>query len=351
MDIASSFSAAAGEVSVDAAQHNFSCPPAPCRRSVFTMLSAQTAPSATPVPGELSSTAFAQRIDGPLGIFATNENAATLGTFPNPITAGHARRQSCPAVQISCPAPAPALPAKLAMTPGAAQLQLESTEHREFMVALDKTKGASLGIDVDHRLSGSLLICNIFGGCVQGWNREHPDLAVKVGDHIVAVNGVSGHPCGLMTECWKNQVHMVRIRREAPAPGSPSLAASLACNSTIETAASCAGSASAPPARRAAGKVSAARGTGGRGNLVCCHWRQAGLCHHGDACRYAHPADKKGPSPAALVAPAALAAPAAPAAPAARSVCRHWRQKGWCQFQDACHFAHPEHLRGGAAGK
>jgi hypothetical protein len=27
-------------------------------------------------------------------------------------------------------------------------------------------------------------------------------------------------------------------------------------------------------------------------------------------------------------------------------VCCHWKNKGWCRYQDKCNFAHPEHKRG-----
>jgi len=40
--------------------------------------------------------------------------------------------------------------------------------------------------------------------------------------------------------------------------------------------------------------------------------------------------------------PAALSSPSA----ANSAVCCHWKNKGWCKYQQACKFLHPEHKRG-----
>jgi hypothetical protein len=36
--------------------------------------------------------------------------------------------------------------------------------------------------------------------------------------------------------------------------------------------------------------------------------------------------------------------------PSTSAVCCHWKQKGWCAYQNTCKFSHPEHKRGVGAG-
>jgi hypothetical protein len=44
-------------------------------------------------------------------------------------------------------------------------------------------------------------------------------------------------------------------------------------------------------------------------------------------------------------------APPTPAKPTSTTaVCCHWKQKGWCAYQNTCKFSHPEHKRGVGAG-
>eukprot|EP00405_Crypthecodinium_cohnii_P021605 CAMPEP_0206469888 /NCGR_PEP_ID=MMETSP0324_2-20121206/30573_1 /ASSEMBLY_ACC=CAM_ASM_000836 /TAXON_ID=2866 /ORGANISM="Crypthecodinium cohnii, Strain Seligo" /LENGTH=403 /DNA_ID=CAMNT_0053943783 /DNA_START=131 /DNA_END=1338 /DNA_ORIENTATION=- len=57
------------------------------------------------------------------------------------------------------------------------------------------------------------------------------------------------------------------------------------------------------------------------------------------------------PARARAMTPASATAgsPAAAEAPKARSttiVCCHWKNKGWCRYQEQCKFAHPDHKRG-----
>lgn len=245
----------------------------------------------------------------------------------------------------------------------------------EFTVIFDTSRGEPMGIDVDHRNTSSLLVCNIFGGCVQAWNSQHPDLEVKVGDHIVEVNGVSGHPCGLINECWKNQLLHVKILRRAPALGFVSPCKSIR---TVGMSAPRQGTRDETEvcmaaADRLASKSSIANGALGRRTMVCSHWKRTGWCRYNEACRFAHPAEKRGPlapsssdasgertstaivvdaafrpgtgsKPLSLTAP--VGAPQRLGVSSARLVCRHWKSRGLCRYQGSCRFAHPEYNRG-----
>lgn len=251
----------------------------------------------------------------------------------------------------------------------------------EIMARFDRSTGAPMGIDVDHRDVGALLVCNIFGGCAQAWNRQHPELEVKVGDRIVEVNGVSGHPCALINECWKDQVLHVRIRRDAPA-----LSREISCKSsgTSSTAMSSAptllsGSSTAtssgatsgymPPVSRLTGRDPAPGGAGGSSSAVCSSRKHRGGCRYQDASRRSPKAAHsdnalaaqqanadvaragnalpRGGRTSVLQARAALASARRDAEnPAACQTCRHWEQKGWCRYQEKCRFAHAVDMPG-----
>jgi len=64
----------------------------------------------------------------------------------------------------------------------------------EMTVAVDKKdKKAPLGIDFPAKITGNnLLIVGLKDGPVNDWNLANPDLEVKLGDRITAVNGQSG---------------------------------------------------------------------------------------------------------------------------------------------------------------
>lgn len=57
------------------------------------------------------------------------------------------------------------------------------------------------------------------------------------------------------------------------------------------------------------------------------------------------------PVPAARAAVRKRAPAHGPGAEKSQLVCCHWKNKGWCRYQDTCKFQHPEHKRGvGSAG-
>mmetsp|Transcript_15080 Transcript_15080/g.27662 ORF Transcript_15080/g.27662 Transcript_15080/m.27662 type:complete len:172 (+) Transcript_15080:25-540(+) len=70
--------------------------------------------------------------------------------------------------------------------------EMESSEPFEFTVNI--TKGSSkLGVDAELDIANCrLLIVEVKDGAVQEWNKAHPDMEVRKGDHVVAVNGSRG---------------------------------------------------------------------------------------------------------------------------------------------------------------
>ncbi|CAK9032014.1 Pentatricopeptide repeat-containing protein, partial [Durusdinium trenchii] len=82
----------------------------------------------------------------------------------------------------------------------------------EYKVILDKSTGARLGIDVDHKDGETLLIEVINEGLVQDWNLANKE-KVHVGDRIIEVNGIAKDVLQLVDECKKNQVLTLKLRR------------------------------------------------------------------------------------------------------------------------------------------
>jgi len=66
----------------------------------------------------------------------------------------------------------------------------------QFTATLDKSRseaGVALGVDVELSDDEAFLtVVRITGGVVAAWNAMHPDKQLKLGDRIVAVNGLSG---------------------------------------------------------------------------------------------------------------------------------------------------------------
>jgi len=79
-----------------------------------------------------------------------------------------------------------------------------------FAIAVDRSKGEQLGIDVESDNGvAPWLIESINGGLVGAWNNDHPDRQVQVGDSIVAANGMGDG--ALIDECMKLQVLILQI--------------------------------------------------------------------------------------------------------------------------------------------
>lgn len=85
------------------------------------------------------------------------------------------------------------------------------TVELQYKISLDKSKGAKLGIDVNHEEGKELFIESIEEGLVNKWNKEHPEQQVLVEDRIIEVNGVSGDVKLLLNECMKDEVLEMKL--------------------------------------------------------------------------------------------------------------------------------------------
>jgi hypothetical protein len=84
----------------------------------------------------------------------------------------------------------------------------------EFTIHVDRTSGQRLGVDVRHESASILVVKEVTaGGLFQQWNDSHPSTVLKVGDRIVAVNGVRGNAVGMVSECEKSQPLEFAVQR------------------------------------------------------------------------------------------------------------------------------------------
>lgn len=107
----------------------------------------------------------------------------------------------------------------------------------EYTIVLDKRRRDQyrLGIDVDTSHDAALLVDAVTGGLVDEWNRQHPALQVKVGDHIVEVNGVSGDAQAVFKECKMANHLRMRIRRAPTEDGAQENAEGITSNVYVVT--------------------------------------------------------------------------------------------------------------------
>lgn len=85
----------------------------------------------------------------------------------------------------------------------------------EFAIVLKKTADhSSLGVDVDPANSVYMVVVAVNGGLVAAWNQAHPDMEVKPGDHVMAVNGRSGNAQELVEACKAHDVLEMQIVRK-----------------------------------------------------------------------------------------------------------------------------------------
>lgn len=79
-----------------------------------------------------------------------------------------------------------------------------TTSIREVIVKLVKESPSDqLGLDIVGFERRGLKIQTIKAGLAETWNAAHPETQVKIGDCIVAVNGVRGHPDDLFEQLWQ----------------------------------------------------------------------------------------------------------------------------------------------------
>jgi hypothetical protein len=103
-----------------------------------------------------------------------------------------------------------------------------SAEEATFTVTLRKADGASLGLKISCDDSANALLVEsvLPGGAVEAWNRQctgdlhrffaggpGPQRAVIPGDRIIEVNGISGDPPRLSSECASKRLLKIKVQR------------------------------------------------------------------------------------------------------------------------------------------
>mmetsp|Transcript_6434 Transcript_6434/g.17914 ORF Transcript_6434/g.17914 Transcript_6434/m.17914 type:complete len:153 (-) Transcript_6434:150-608(-) len=84
----------------------------------------------------------------------------------------------------------------------------------EFTVTVHRSKRDLLGVEVDS-VEGGLLIESLEAGLIQEWNMSNPNMMVRQGDRITAVNGFREVP-KVVEECKTEQVLVMTIVRGMP---------------------------------------------------------------------------------------------------------------------------------------
>jgi len=85
-----------------------------------------------------------------------------------------------------------------------------------YIVKLDRALDPKLGLDVEQVPEGAkLLIRGITGGLAEKWNVSNPDRKIKLGDSIIAVNGVSGNIPQMMQRCKADKVLQLTIKGQS----------------------------------------------------------------------------------------------------------------------------------------
>lgn len=110
----------------------------------------------------------------------------------------------------------------------------DASTPREFFVTIDMSGKSSLGLDVDWADGRTLLVKSVQLGAVADYNVGVPaEKAVRPGDRIIAVNGISGDIVGavaLVQECKARSRVQLTIRTQSSRLRKPQLASPLAVN-------------------------------------------------------------------------------------------------------------------------
>mmetsp|Transcript_52066 Transcript_52066/g.96420 ORF Transcript_52066/g.96420 Transcript_52066/m.96420 type:complete len:150 (-) Transcript_52066:209-658(-) len=95
-----------------------------------------------------------------------------------------------------------------------AEVEKAGSGDAEFTITLDRSIQRHIGIDVDHaEQKGILVVRTITGGLAEQWNSANPDAQVRVGDHIVDVNGAKGDVGVLLERCRKDKILRITLKR------------------------------------------------------------------------------------------------------------------------------------------
>mmetsp|Transcript_121951 Transcript_121951/g.316739 ORF Transcript_121951/g.316739 Transcript_121951/m.316739 type:complete len:254 (+) Transcript_121951:81-842(+) len=84
-----------------------------------------------------------------------------------------------------------------------------------FEIELDKSRGSTLGVNVDRKDGKVLYVDAITKGLISEWNSLNPHKQVVRGDAIVEVNGARGNADFLIEACKQCRLLRCKIRRRA----------------------------------------------------------------------------------------------------------------------------------------
>lgn len=98
------------------------------------------------------------------------------------------------------------------------RLRRSAADRLEYVIKVDRTQDAGLGIEVNKTAEGRLKVLLVQPGLVQDWNDAHPSLQVLPGDILLTVNGQKGDAKQLMDFCRQQQPLELRFCREQPSP-------------------------------------------------------------------------------------------------------------------------------------
>merc|ERR1719188_737041 len=88
-----------------------------------------------------------------------------------------------------------------------------------YVVVVEKTMGARLGLDLQSRMGEPWWVKGIDSGLIAKWNLEHPEERVNLGDSLLEVNGVRDL-AKVRTTCMQRGYLRLVMRRARPAAPS-----------------------------------------------------------------------------------------------------------------------------------
>lgn len=93
------------------------------------------------------------------------------------------------------------------------KLETGTVTQKEFSVTITKVPGKHLGLGLDILDQVSAVVDLVDKGPVREWNREHPDLQIKLGDRIVEVNDTRGQAREIVQRFREDMTLKMVLRR------------------------------------------------------------------------------------------------------------------------------------------
>mmetsp|Transcript_45945 Transcript_45945/g.127513 ORF Transcript_45945/g.127513 Transcript_45945/m.127513 type:complete len:289 (-) Transcript_45945:96-962(-) len=84
----------------------------------------------------------------------------------------------------------------------------------EYSFILSRVGSVDIGLGIAWREGSDPAIEQVTAGPIKRWNEENPDLQVRKGDRIVAVNGVRGNTQAMLNELKISHVWQVQVHRK-----------------------------------------------------------------------------------------------------------------------------------------